>query len=314
MTVRSAIAAMLLGLLAAAAWSHPTPVERQQMFEAFGWDPETAEITVEEIAPGRYVLFGVGGNILASIGEQGVLLVDNQIPEVRDRIDAALAELGAEGVDFIVNTHWHFDHADGNLSYGPDGVWLVSHAASREMMTDDHVINLVGLAYEQKAYPPEALPVITFDDRMQLHFNGERIDLIHTGPAHTTGDAAVLFRGRNIVHMGDVFVSAGWPFIDHDSGGDLDGLIAFVHAILDEIDNDTIVVPGHGPVTDRAAMVSYVEDLERARNRIARLIAEGADFDEIAAAAPTADLDEHRGDSGMFLDRAYHSLRASMQP
>ena len=314
MNARSIIVTVLFGLLAATTWGHPNVLERQQMFEAFGWDPETAEITVEEIAPGRYVLFGIGGNILASIGEQGVLLVDDQIPEIRDRIDTALAELGAEGVDFIINTHWHFDHADGNLSYGPDGVWLISHSASRQMMTEDQIINLVGVAYKQEAYPVEALPVITFDDRMQLHFNGERIDLVHTGPAHTTGDAAVIFRGQNIVHMGDVFVLTGWPFIDHDSGGDLDGLIAFVRAILDEIDNDTIVVPGHGPVSDRAAMVSYLEDLERARARIARMIAEGADLEEIIAAEPTSDLDERRGDSAMFLDRAYHSLKESVLP
>lgn len=284
-------------------------LDREEMFEAFGWDPDTTEITTEEVAPGRHVLFGLGGNVLASIGEQGVLLVDDQIPELREKIDAALAELGAEHVDFVINTHWHFDHADGNLSYGPDGVWLISQANSRQMMTEDRVINLVGVAYEQKAYPPEALPVITFDDRMQLHFNGERIDLIHAGPAHTTGDAAVIFRGHNIAHIGDLFVTTGWPFIDVGSGGDLDGLIAFCRRILEEIDADTIVVPGHGDIADRAALERYVENVAEARSRISELMDEGLTLEEIIAAEPTADLDAEMGDSAMFLDRAWHSLR-----
>jgi len=301
----------LLGVVLAVAMgagAHPPVLEREAFFEAFGWDTDQAEITVETLAPGRHVLFGLGGNILVSVGDQGTLLVDNQIPEIRDRIDAALAELGSERVDFTINTHWHFDHADGNLAYGPDGTWLIAHEESRRMLTGDRIINMVGVAYEQAAYPPDALPVITFDDRMQLHFNGERIDLIHAGPAHTTGDTAVIFRGHGIVHMGDVFVMGMWPFIDFDSGGDLDGMIRFVRAVLDEIDDDAIVVPGHGPVADRTAMVAYVENLETVRGRIAELIEAGADLEAVLAAAPMAGFEDMEGDPTLFIDRAYHSL------
>lgn len=305
---------VLMGLvlaMSAPAFAHPPALDREAFFEAFGWDPEQAGITVETLAPGRHVLFGLGGNILASIGEQGTLLVDNQIPEIRSRIDAALAELGSARVDFTINTHWHFDHADGNLSYGPDGTWLIAHEESRRMLTGDRIINMVGVAYEQAAYPAEALPVITFDDRMQLHFNGERIDLIHAGPAHTTGDTAVIFRGHGIVHMGDVFVMGMWPFVDFDSGGDLDGMIRFVRAVLDEIADDAIVVPGHGSVADRAAMVAYVERLETVRGRIAELIDAGADLEAVLAAEPTAGFDGVEGDPTLFINRAYHSLRRS---
>ncbi|MCC5884916.1 MAG: MBL fold metallo-hydrolase [Gammaproteobacteria bacterium] len=300
-------------LLSMAAVSHPPTMDREAFFEAFGWDPQQAEITVETLAEGRHVLFGLGGNILASIGEQGTLLVDNQIPEIRSQIDAALAELGSARVDFTINTHWHFDHADGNLSYGPDGTWLIAHEESRRMLTGDRIINMVGMAYEQAAYPTEALPVITFDDRMQLHFNGERIDLIHAGPAHTTGDTAVIFRGHGIVHMGDVFVKGMWPFIDFDSGGDLDGMIRFVRAVLEEIDDDAIVVPGHGPVADRAAMVAYVQRLETVRGRIAELVDAGADLDAVMAAEPTAGIEGMEGDPTLFVNRAYHSLRRSAE-
>lgn len=306
--IRWMLAGLALGL-ATVGTAHPPPMEREAFFEAFGWDTDEAEISVEELAPGRYVLFGLGGNIFASIGEQGTLLVDNQLPEIRDRIDAALAELGSEGVDFTINTHWHFDHADGNLSYGPDGTWFIAHEETRRMLTEDRIINMVGVAYEQQAYPPVALPVITFDDRMQLHFNGERIDLIHAGPAHTTGDTAVIFRGHDIVHMGDVFVVGMWPFIDFDSGGDLDGMIRFVRTVLEEIDADTVVVPGHGPVADGAAMAQYLQRLETVRERIATLIEDGADLEAVVAAEPTAGIEGMEGDPMLFIDRAYHSLK-----
>ena len=132
--------------------------------------------------------------------------VDDQFPELIPRIQAAIEELGGGEVDFAINTHWHFDHAQSNATLGSDGTWLVSQLNSREMMLDSHLIDLVGTLYEQEAYPPEALPVITYDERMQFFFNGERIDLLHFGPAHTTGDTAVIFRSHNAVHMGDVFV------------------------------------------------------------------------------------------------------------
>lgn len=283
-------------------------LDRPGVHAAFGWDFENTRIRVQTLAEGRFVLFGLGGNILASVGPQGTLIVDDQAPELRERIDAALADAGSDGVDFIVNTHWHFDHADGNLSWGPDGAWIVAQENARADMAAGGVIDLVGLRYDQQPYPDDALPVMTFDDRMRLHFNGDRIDLLHAGPAHTTGDVAVIFRDSDLVHLGDVFNNTGWPFIDTGSGGSLDGLIAFCKAVLAEIGEDTRVVPGHGPVTDRAELARYVELLEIARSRIVALIEAGADLDAIIAAAPTADLDAEMGDPGLFLNRAYVSL------
>ena len=283
-------------------------LDRPGVHAAFGWDFENTRIRVQTLAEGRFVLFGLGGNILASVGPQGTLIVDDQAPELRERIDAALADAGSDGVDFIVNTHWHFDHADGNLSWGPDGAWIVAQENARADMAAGGVIDLVGLRYDQQPYPDDALPVMTFDDRMRLHFNGDRIDLLHAGPAHTTGDVAVIFRDSDLVHLGDVFNNTGWPFIDAGRGGSLDGLIAFCKAVLAEIGEDTRVVPGHGPVTDRAELARYVELLEIARSRIVALIEAGADLDAIIAAAPTADLDAEMGDPALFLNRAYHSL------
>ena len=165
--------------------------------------------------------------------------------------------------------------------------------------------------YRQEAYPPDALPVITFADHMSFHWNGERIDLLHTGPAHTTGDAAVLFRGHNAVHMGDVFNNTGYPFIDADSGGEIDGMITFCKAVLAELAPGAIVIPGHGPVTDIPALKRYVRMLEVVRGRIAKMIRDGMSVQQVIAAKPTQDFDADYGDvanSLGFVDRVYASL------
>lgn len=279
-----------------------------ELMKAFGWDFESTEITTEKVGEHLYVLFGIGGNIAVSVGPQGVLIVDDQFPELMPRIKTAIEELGGGDVDFAINTHWHFDHAAGNVTLGAEGTWLVSQLKSREMMLDNHVIDLVALAYEQEASPPEALPVITYDERMQFFFNDERIDLVHFGPAHTTGDTAVIFRSHNAVHMGDVYNNNGYPFIDAGNGGSLDGIIEFCKAVLAELDEDTVVIPGHGPVATYADMQAYVAMLETIRARIVALIDRGASLSDVIAAKPTAEWDEAKGDPVRLLDRAYRSL------
>src|SRR5690349_1453440 len=154
---------------------------------------KTTPITTQKIADNFHVLFGVGGNIIVSIGANGVLIVDDQFPQMVPKYKAKIAELGGGAVNFAINTHWHFDHADGNQVLGPEGTWLVAHETSRQMMTKNNVINLVSSKRDQPAYAATALPVLTYDDAMRFHFNGERIDLVHFGPAHTMGDTAVIF-------------------------------------------------------------------------------------------------------------------------
>ena len=299
---------MISGLLACSVAYTDNRVSLDEMVAVFGWDFDTAVIEEQEVGAGLYVLFGPGGNVAASIGDDGVLIVDDQFPQVIPKIEAKIAELGGGAIDFAINTHWHFDHADGNLALGPKGVWLVSQSKSREMMTGAHLIDLVALQYEQQPYPENARPVITYDDRMQFHFNGERIDLLHFGPAHTTGDTAVIFRGSNAVHLGDVFNNAGYPFIDAGNGGDLDGMIRFCSAVLAEIDAGTTVIPGHGPVTDYRSLADYITMLSTVRERIAMLIEDDADLEAVVAAKPTAEFDERYGDPGLLVNRAFASL------
>ena len=245
-------------------------------------------------------------------------IVDDQFPELMPKIEAAIAALDGEGaggkggIDFVINTHWHFDHAEGNLALGPSGSWIVSQENSRDRMVGSNLINLTVSKYRQQAYPPAALPVISFSDRMSFHFNGEQIDLLNAGPAHTTGDTAVIFRKSNAVHMGDIFNNTGYPFIDADNGGEIDGMIAFCRAVLKELPADAIVVPGHGKITDVPAFERYVEMLQTVRDRIAGMIEEGKSLEEVVAARPTHDFDATFGDVSAslgFLDRVYTSLK-----
>ncbi len=287
----------------------PEPMPLDQLLSAFGWNLDEAEIGTEEVTDSLHVIFGLGGNIAVSTGEDGVLIVDDQFPQLIPQIKSAISDLEAGGdVDFVINTHWHFDHADGNLALGPEGTWIVAHKNSRDMMQRDNLINLVAASYEQKAYPESALPDISFKDSMSFHLNGEDISLHHFGPAHTTGDTAVIFSQSNAVHLGDVFNNAGYPFIDAGNGGSLEGVIAFCRETLKLINQDTVVIPGHGPVTDHPALVAYVDMLATIHERLAKLVESGASLEEVYKAEITKDWDETRGDSTGFVNRSYLSV------
>ena len=292
--------------------THGPLMTAEQLHSAFGWDFDKTPIKTEKLADGFYVLFGVGGNIAVSVGKDGTLIVDDQFPQMMPKIKAALKQVGSETVDFVVNTHWHFDHAQGNVTLGEEGSWIVSQSNSRDMMQGDHIVNFGPFATQQDSYPQHALSDITFDTTMQFHINDQKIELLHIGPAHTTGDAAVLFRGVNAVHLGDVFNNAGYPFIDADNGGDLAGMIAFCQAVHDAIDDQTKVIPGHGPVTNRAKLARYIEVLTIIQGRVQALIDDGKSLEEIMAAKPTAEFDGEFQTNEMmlssFLSRVYASL------
>ena len=280
---------------------------------AMGQDFSNARIETQDLGDGIHVLFGVGegviaGNIVASIGDDGVLIVDDQFPEMVPKYRDTLMRLGGGAIAFAINTHWHFDHADGNKALGRQGVRLVSHDVSRRMLLHDNQINLVNSVREQPRFPAHALPALTYGETMSLHFNGERIDLMHFGPAHTMGDTVVIFRDSDVVHLGDVFNTSGYPFIDADNGGSLNGIIDFCTAVLDQIPRTAIVVPGHGPVSDYAGLGAYVDMLREIRDRMSALISSGATLEQVAAARITAEWDEANGDPAMLLDRAYASL------
>ena len=293
------------------AHQHATPLDREALLQGFGWDVDAAEITTEQVADGLYVLFGLGGNIAVSVGADGVLIVDDQLPELADRIKAAIKGVGGGDIDYIVNTHWHFDHADGNLALGPEGATIVAHSNARSDMAEGGMIDMVIARYQQPPYPADALPELTFKYDMALHFNGGEIELMHFSPAHTNGDVAVFFRQQNAVHMGDVFNNSGYPFVDIGSGGDVDGMIRFCEQTLEAIDEDTIVIPGHGPVTNYETLASYVSMVRTVRDRVQTMIDAGMSLEEVSAAKPTADFDAAHGPevaSLGFVNRVYTDL------
>jgi glyoxylase-like metal-dependent hydrolase (beta-lactamase superfamily II) len=297
---------LLITMVHTQAMTHEAMSLREYLL-SFGADLDAAEVSYETIAPGLHVLYGAGGNVVVSIGDQGVLMVDSQFPEMIPKLKAAIHELGGGNIDFTINTHWHFDHADGNPMLGREGSWLISHINSRRMMLREKTMGFGDRTYIQAPYPPEGLPVFTFDERMQMFFNGQRIDILHFGAAHTTGDAAVFFRNDNVVHMGDTFF-ANYPFIDTRHGGHLDGMITFCNSVLDAIDGETQVVPGHGLVLSYDDLTNYVAMLETVRDRVSALIDLGYSLEAVMEANPTEEFDATRGNPTGFIRGAYDSL------
>lgn len=290
---------------------HENTLNMEQLAQTFGWDLEGAEIESQKVADGLYVLFGIGGNIAVSLGEDGVLIVDDQFPQVMDKIEAAISKIGGAKIDYAINTHWHFDHAEGNNALGPKGTTIVAHSNARADMQKGGIVNMVIAKYDQQPYPKEALPVFTYDEGMQIHFNEGEIDLRNFSPAHTDGDTVVIFKAQNAVHMGDVFNNVGYPFIDVGSGGSIDGLINFCEQTLNILTEDTIVIPGHGPVTNTATLARYITMLKTVRERVALMIAEGKSLEEVVNSKPTADFDKDFGPESAslgFVNRVYTSL------
>ena len=284
---------------------------QQAVLDAFGWDFDEAEITIESISDNIHVLFGLGGNILVSTGEDGVLLVDDQMPELKYKILRSLRKIGGKSVDYIINTHWHFDHAEGNLAFGPDGAKIVAHENSRKMMLNPKPINLSFIVYPQQPYPLNAVPQITYQDTMKLHLNGDQIELYHFGHAHTTGDTAIYLRNSNVLHMGDVFNMTGPPFIDAGNGGSIDGIIHFCEEILKVVNDETVVVPGHGPISTTEDLQTYIDMLIVVRDRIQGQILEGKSLQEIIESDPTKEWREKFGDGPFIvgvIDRAYAGM------
>ncbi len=284
---------------------------QQAVMDAFGWDFDEAEISIESISDNIHVLFGLGGNILVSTGVDGVLLVDDQMPELKYKILRSLRKIGGKSVDYIVNTHWHFDHAEGNLAFGPDGAKIVAHENSRKMMLNPKPINLSFIVYPQQPYPLNAVPQITYQDSMKLHLNGDQIELYHFGHAHTTGDTAVYLRNSNVLHMGDVFNMTGPPFIDAGNGGSIDGIIRFCEEILKVVNDETVVVPGHGPISTTEDIQTYIDMLIVVRDRIQAQILEGKSLQEIIESDPTKEWRDKFGDGPFIvgvIDRAYAGM------
>ncbi|MEM9208573.1 MAG: MBL fold metallo-hydrolase [Pseudomonadota bacterium] len=279
------------------------------LVKRFGGDLATAQVNTETLAPGIHVMRATGGAVLATIGDDGVLLIDDQYPQTAERIQATINELGGGDVNVVLNTHGHFDHANGNEFLGPAGARILAHENARTYMTETRRLDYGDVYYRQPPASQAALPEVTFDDGITLFFNGQRIDVQYYGPGHTDGDVVAYLRGANVAHVGDLY-SGGYPYIDANNGGSLAGLVAIWRCILEEIDDETKLVSGHAPVADRAAAEGYLAMLETVHGRLTEFAARGADILEVVAAAPTAEFDEQRGMPTLFLAHAYQTVQA----
>lgn len=233
-------------------------------------DFSKVQIKTEKITDNVFVLFGSGGNIGVLAGEDGFILVDDQFIPLAEKIKAALAEIGEGEVSYTINTHYHYDHAEGNQVFGPEGALIVAHANTRKRLMQDNKIGLPGREPRvQKAYPKEAWPKVTFDNALKLHLNGQTVRIFHPGNAHTDSDAIIYFEEANVMHTGDVFVRYGIPFIDGANGGSVGGMIQAMNTIIDIADDSTVIIPGHGQLAKKQDMIDFRDMLQDIWDQVA---------------------------------------------
>ena len=272
---------------------------------------EDVTIKSTHVGGSIHMLEGRGGNLGLSVGEDGVFLVDDQYAPLTDRILVAIRALSDAPVRFVINTHWHSDHTGGNEQLGAGGSVVVAHDNVRERMSTDQF--MAAFKREVPASPNAALPLVTFNDRITFHFNGEAIRVYHVAAAHTDGDSIIHFPESNVIHMGDNFFSQTYPFIDRSSGGSVQGMIGAVTLGLGLCDSKTMVIPGHGQLSNCAELEDYGEMLSDVSDAVQALIDQGKSLQEVIDARPTADFDEKRGEGWIkpdkFTEFIYNSLR-----
>ncbi|TDJ46200.1 MAG: MBL fold metallo-hydrolase [Gammaproteobacteria bacterium] len=285
------VAALVIANLAAPVWA-------QQDFS-------TVEIETVPVADGVYMLVGSGGNIGLSVGEDGAFVIDDQFAPLSEKIMAAIAAVTDADVKFLVNTHFHGDHVGGNEAFGAAGAVIIAHENVRARMSTDQFREIFNQPIP--ASPVGALPILTFSDEMTFHWNGDTIRAIHVAAAHTDGDTILYFQNANVIHMGDTFFNGFYPFIDVSSDGDIDGIIAAGYRALTIANEDTAIIPGHGPLSDAAGLAAWLEMLKVTRVNMQSLIDQGLSEDEAVAARPTAASDEQYG-GGFMNPENYNRL------
>ncbi len=250
---------------------------------------DTIQVRSVLVAGSVHMLQGAGGNIGLVVGNDAVFVVDDQFAPLTPKVLAAIKAITPDPVKFVLNTHWHFDHTGGNENMGKAGALIFAHENVRRRMSTGQLIE--ALNRTEPASPHGALPVVTFTDTVTFHLNGDSIVVFHVAPAHTDGDAIVYFTKANVVHTGDVFVSAGFPFVDLSSGGSIDGIIRAAERIMVTTNAQTKIIPGHGPLTDRARVKEYHDMLYVLRDRMRKEIAAKHTIEQVLASKITAEYD-----------------------
>jgi len=240
------------------------------------------------------MLKGSGGNIAISAGEDGVYIIDDQVKPLTDQLLVAISEISDQPIRFVINTHYHGDHVGGNEAIGKGGAVIIAHDNIRKRMSSDQFNYFWNKT--TPAWPKDALPVITFNDQVTLHFNGEMAKVYHVPHGHTDGDSIVYFPASDVIHMGDIYFNGLYPYIDLDGGGNIQGMIAGAELGLSIAGEDTQIIPGHGPLSNKASLAEYLDFLVKARDNVQKLIDQGMTLEEAVEARPTAQWDAILGE------------------
>ena len=273
-------------------------------------DYSKVQIKATKVAGNVYMLEGAGGNIGVSVGTDGILIVDDEFAPLADKIRASLKTLGQGKLRFILNTHWHGDHTGGNVAFGPEAP-IIAHDNVRQRLSTEQKSEFFKSTTPPS--PPEALPVITFDQSLSVHFNGEEIRAIHFPHGHTDGDSVIFFTGSNVVHLGDDFFSGSFPFVDLESGGSVEGLITNIATLLEKIPAGAKLIPGHGPISTLDDLKSYHRMLVETTGIVRQKIAAGKTLAQIKSEGLPAEWSSWGAGfikTDMWLELVYRSLTA----
>lgn len=266
-----------------------------------GPDYSKVEIKPTKLGDSITMLAGAGGNMAILTGPDGVILIDDQFAELSDKIKAAVAAVSDRPIRYLINTHWHGDHTGGNENFSKGGAIIVAHDNVRRQMSVEHFMKAFNSQVPPS--PRAALPVITFNDSLNVHLNGEELRIFHVKNAHTDGDAIIHFANANVVHMGDTFFNGFYPFIDTQTGGSINGTIAADDLVLARIDENTKVIPGHGPLGTKAQLKAFRDMLAGIRDGVAKQIKAGKSMEETVAAKPAAEFEAAWGGGFIKTDR-----------
>jgi cyclase len=271
---------------------------------------ENAPLKTITLGNGLFIFSGDGGNIAAIADEASTLLIDSGIDSRVTELSGAIYKATGRPVARLANTHWHFDHTGGNVYFGSEGVTIIAQENVKKRMSSVQDVPFTGI--RDGRYPAQALPTVTYSSSMALHQGSQQLTLVNYGPSHTDGDTVIYISPANVAVVGDIFSNHVYPIIDLASGGSIDGMIQSLDRILAQTDEQTKIVPGHGPLATRADLQGYRDMLAQIRQRIKVLIAAGATIDGAVAAAPTKDFDSAWGGgyvtSEVFIRMVFTSL------
>ena len=251
-------------------------------------------IEAVKIRDGLHMLVGEGaGNLAVLSGSDGVVVIDDQFQERSEKLLAAIRTISDKPLRFVINTHWHLDHAGGNGNFARAGAVLVAQDNARKRLEKGQFMAVMQRMIEPAE--PAALPVITFSESMHFYINGQDVHVLHIANAHTDGDSIIHFPGLNVFHTGDTYLTGMYPFIDAGSGGSIDGFIATIDAVLPLMDDESVIIPGHGGLSNKAEYTAFREMLVAIRASVRREMAKGLTREQLIAAKPTAAFDARYG-------------------